>query len=832
MPTVQDSLFEANEGFVVELSSPVGATIADGTGAGTITDDEEAPSVSIGDAEPVREGKVAEFAVTLSAASYKAVTVRYATADGTAVAGSDYESRSGRLEFAPGETRKRIAVPTVQDSVFEADEGFVVELSSPVGATLADETGAGTITDDDDPPGIAIDDAPPANEGDTTEFLVRLDAPSGEEVTVSYRTVDGTAVAEADYATTSGSLRFEPGQTTMTIPVATLRDDLFEWEETFAVELNDLRGATLVDGTGVGTIVDDDEPPALLIDDAPPVGEGATAQFAVRLSAPSGRVVTVSYRTVDGTAVAGADYATTAGSLRFEPGQTTLIIPVATLVDELVEGAERFTVELSEPVGATVADGTGEGTITDDPRRRMELVNRDILPEVGRALAFTAVACRIDRAFTGAATWDAAEKQADVVSLSRALTSGRSDGWTSLGRELPSLEEVLGDSTFLVAPQEEGDDGPGRFAAWGCGDYRHLAGGGDGGVVDWDGEVFSAHVGADVRLGSDGLAGLSVSRSKGLFDYTAAGRGAAGDELAGGRYEVRLTGVHPYLGWAASPDLDLWGTVGHAWGEVRILDGLTGVHTSPATLDSAAVGVSGRLLERGSTNLKLKAEGALARLRVAGDGAMFGAVTVDMRRLRVGAEASHEHVYSSGRSFTPWAELALRHDAGDGETGAGLEVGGGLRYQDPEGEWTTEGYGRWLALHEGTLREWGFGALIRFDPGASRRGPAVSLTPAWGDTASGVERLWEQGTVRRTRPAPRSPRLEARFGYGFSALRGRGIVTPFGAVSLTREPGRGYRFGGRLAVGRSITISLEADRRERTPAPAVHALMARGALRF
>ena len=661
-------------------------------------------------------------------------------------------------------------------------------------------------------------------EGDPAEFLVRLSAESEQAVTVAFATADGTAVAGSDYTVTTGTVRFEPGETTQTITVAVLDDETSEAEEAFTVELSAPSGATLEDDTGTGTIIDDDEPPEIVIDDAPPVSEGSTAEFVARLSAASGRVVTVSYRTVDGTAAAGSDYTSTAGTLQFDPGATTRTLGVAALTDELVEGAEQFTVELSDPVGVTIADGTGTGTITDDAERRIDLVNRTVLPEIGRVLAFTPVRCRIDQAFSDVARGRTKEPVGHL-SLSPLATSG---GWATAGTEPLSLERGLGDSSFLM-PSKGGEGGPGRFAAWGCGDYRNLAGGGEDGAVAWDGEVFSVQLGADVRLGSDVLAGLSVSRSRGSFDYYA----GAGNRDAFGAYELRLTGVHPYLGWSVSPDVDVWGTVGHAWGELRVVDDLAGGPlTSAATLNSAAVGVSGRLLARGTTALKLKGEGALARLDVAGAGTAFGALAVDMRRLRLSTEASHQHVFSSGGSLTPWGELGLRRDGGDGETGAGLEVGGGLRFQSPEAAWTTEGYGRWLAVHEGALREWGFGALIRFDPEASGRGPSVSLAPAWGETASGVRRLWERGaTDPILRDAP-GRRLEAQFAYGFAALRGRGVLTPYGTVSLAEEYGRGYRLGGRLAVGRSATVSLEVERRERAAAAAVHMVMVRGAIRF
>ena len=835
--TVDDDAQESDERFTVTLRNPDGATLDDHTGEGTIRDNDDdggggrTPELSIGDAA-VQEGGTAEFEVTLRPASEQTVTVRYQTKNGTALAGSDYTETSGTLTFTAGQTTKTISVSTVDDDAQESDERFTVTLRNPDGATLDDHTGEGTIRDNDGGgggslPTLSIGDAAPVPEGGTATFRVTLSAASENVVTVSYKTKDGTAVEGSDYTMTGGTLRFEPGNTTKTILVPTVEDDTPEETEVFTVELSAPSGATVADGTGTGTITDEDggsrSLPTLSIGDAAPVPEGGTAKFEVTLSAASENVVTVSYKTKDGTAVEGSDYTMTGGTLRFEPGETTKTLRVPTVNDDTPEETEAFTVELSAPSGATLADDTGVGTITDDMERRIGLVNQTVLPEIGRALAFSAVRCRIDQAFSDAAQ-GRAEEPVGRLSLSLAPTS---DGWAAAGTEPLTLEQALGDSSFLM-PSKEEEGGAGRFAAWGCGDYRNLAGGGEDGVVAWNGEVFSVHLGTDVRLGSNVLAGLSVSWSRGSFDYYAGGRDAGG-----GAHELQLTGVHPYLGWSVSPDLDVWGTVGHSWGEIRIVDDLAGdSRTSEAMLDSGAVGVSGRLLARGTTSLKLKGEGALARLDAAGDGETFGAVTVDMRRLRLSTEASHEHVFSSGGSLTPWGELGVRHDGGDGETGAGLEVGGGLRYQNPEAGWTTEGYGRWLAVHEGTIREWGFGALLRFAPGASGHGPSVSLMPTWGETRSGVQRLWERGATDLTVPSALGTRLDAQFGYGFAAFRERGVLAPFGAVSLAREEGRSYRLGVRLAVGHSATVSLEAERRERTAAPMVYAVMVRGDVRF
>ena len=165
------------------------------------------------------------------------------------------------LRFEAGETNKTIAVQTIEDATAEETEGFTVQLTT----TVADGTATGTITDDDEPPGLSIDDATPVQEGEAAEFVVRLSAASGVPVTVSYGTVDGTAGAGSDYTSTAGMLRFEAGETSKTIAVPTIEDATAEESEAFTVQLSDPAGATVKDGTATGTITDDDDPPGLSI---------------------------------------------------------------------------------------------------------------------------------------------------------------------------------------------------------------------------------------------------------------------------------------------------------------------------------------------------------------------------------------------------------------------------------------------------------------------------------------------------------------------------------------------------------------------------------------
>ena len=241
-----------------------------------------------------------------------------------------------------------------------------MSLSSPVKATIADASGTGTITDDDPMPSLSINDSSGA-EGGARSFTVSLSVPSGQQVRVDYTTADGTATAPGDYTTKSATLVFQPGQTSKPVSVSTTGDALDEDDETFKVNLSNQINATISDGSGTGTITDDDPTPTLSIDDVRR-SEGANPQrFTISLSAVSGRRVQVEYATANGTAVAPGDYGSKSGSVTFQPGQTTKTVTVNSVDDALDEPDESFTVNLSNPSNATIGDGVGH---RDDRRQR------------------------------------------------------------------------------------------------------------------------------------------------------------------------------------------------------------------------------------------------------------------------------------------------------------------------------------------------------------------------------------------------------------------------------------------------------------------------------
>jgi hypothetical protein len=194
------------------------------------------------------------------------VTVNYATANGGALAGSDYVAQSGTVTFADGEATKNITILVNGDTTDEYDQGFYVNLSSPTGAVIADGQGFANILDDDEPPTITITPVVSGKEGPNNKttsfvFVVTLSAVSEKEVRVNFATANGTATtADNDYVARSGTLIFAPGVTSQSISVQVKGDKKQESDETFSVNLSGATNATIAVAQGIGEILDDDIP--------------------------------------------------------------------------------------------------------------------------------------------------------------------------------------------------------------------------------------------------------------------------------------------------------------------------------------------------------------------------------------------------------------------------------------------------------------------------------------------------------------------------------------------------------------------------------------------
>ena len=473
--------------------------------------------------------------------------------------------------------------------------------------------------------------------------------------------------------------------------------------------------------------------------------------------------------------------------------------------------------------------GRSDPGVYPPPRERVARVNRVLLPAVARAVLSStsnAVNDRVNSRLSGSKTLAARLSLGGNPNALLALANNSK----AIGEGRMDLGRFLGSSSFLL---NAFGSGPGGLALWGSGDYQDLSGG--AADVDWEGSVVSGHLGTDVLLKRNLLAGLSLSHSRGTLDYTE----RIGVDPRQGDHETTLTSLNPYVGWMLDSGVRVWAMAGHGWGRVRVNhDDSEDAHTSDLTQWSGALGADGTvysssdLLPGGETAVALKGQGALARAEVHGSGNM-DEVTSTVSRLRLALEGRHTRRFDSGGLLTPSLELAVLADGGAGETGAGFEVGGALRYQEPSLGLTVEGRGRMLVAHGGDHEEWGAGGSLRLDPGTSGRGFSVSVAPSWGLPQNDVDRLWQHGLAgTATGSADAAMRMTGEVGYGLSAFGGRGVLTPYTGFVLSGRGTKEYRTGARLRMASSLELALRGTRREQPEKAAEHGLSLRASIRW
>ena len=221
--------------------------------------------VSVSDTQ-VTEGNSgttqAVFQLSLNTPSPLPVSVDVTTGNGSALDGEDFRGLSTRVTFSPGEIRKDVVVTVNGDRQFEGDEFFTVTLSNAANAVLADNQGVGTITNDEVPLSLRVDDVQ-TREGNSGSRVVRvtvyLSEPATETIRFRYRTVDGSAIAGSDYRARTFDLEIRRGQTQKQAEITILGDRRTESDETFQVVIFDVTGGAVIqDDTGVVTIINGD----------------------------------------------------------------------------------------------------------------------------------------------------------------------------------------------------------------------------------------------------------------------------------------------------------------------------------------------------------------------------------------------------------------------------------------------------------------------------------------------------------------------------------------------------------------------------------------------
>jgi hypothetical protein len=387
--TINDTLIEGNETFSVVLSAPSPAASnslgAITTATVTITDNDAAGSLQFSSsAYAVNEGGTVTLTVTRTGGSAGSVSVPYTLSDGggggtpatggalLTTAGTDYVNTGGTLVFGNGVTSRTITVATKADTTLEGAETFTVTLGTPVGgATLGAPAAAVVTIADAQTPKLQFSAASytvSESAGSVTLTVQRV-GPTTTENTVQY-TLAGSGANPAtgggvDFVSTGGTLTFAVGQSSRTIVVSIIPDEINEPTETFTATLVNPTGGAVLGTPSVATVSITDNDPAGTVQFSQlsyAVVEGGTATITVTRTGTSGPV-TVNFATSDGTATDPDDYSGASGTLTFQPGETTKTFTIATATDALTQGSESVVLTLTGPTGGMTLGNPSVATL-------------------------------------------------------------------------------------------------------------------------------------------------------------------------------------------------------------------------------------------------------------------------------------------------------------------------------------------------------------------------------------------------------------------------------------------------------------------------------------
>lgn len=552
-----------------------------------------------------------------------------------------------------------------------------------------------------------------------------------------------------------------------------------------------------------------------------PLAEGdspATADIRITLAfnppvASTGQSIEI---VPSGTAVFGEDYRAPATITARLPAGTLAehrlpTFTVEVLPDARAEGPEAILFETGtlagplagyRPVPALVV-------IADDDRPSSHVSVREILPDIGRAIAGAtarAVGNRVALAFPGGAG-----------------PAPRRNGGAGAVRVEPLPGAAFATDRERPVP---------NVAVWTSGDFRRTDSGDDA-ELRYEGDLVNAHVGFDARAGESAVVGLAISRSEGRMRYL--------EPLLPGHdgydWEARMVQAAPYLGFGTGGGGSVWISAGYGWGEVAV-DGPLGGESADATMATAALGgmaplhVMGSAAEGGADMVLLRADASYAALEVEGNGMRIAPIEAEAGRARLELVIEGENHHADGASAGRNVSLGVRSDFGDGEEGTGLEAGAGVRYVSPDRSVLLEAAGHYLVADTESRDEWGLGGLLLIAPDRAHCGECgvrLTISPGLGAAARADGGTWDTAAAGA---GPGGLRLDTELGYGLEAPGLRGALTPYGGLGLSEERRRLWRLGGRLEVGRSANLSLEGQRRESGGGAAEQGVMLKGLLRL
>ena len=818
----------------------------------TVADNEQPPVVTLvlKPGSITENGGVSRITASASPASSEAFTVTVSAAAVSPTVAGDFTLSSTLLTFAAGATSSTgsVTITAANNNVDAPDKSVTVsgsvslaDADDPTDTTL-------TITDDDAPPRLTLVLTPGSisENGGASKITATASTASSKAFTLTISAAAIPPAVAGDFTLSGTRLNFAAGATSSTGSVTITAVDNTEDTPDKMVTVSGSTSLAQAQGPAnvTLTITDDDEPPPppdLSIADARGSESDGRLVFEVWLDKRSEESVTVNYATADGSALAGADYASKSGSLTIEAGVVRAEIEVEVLVDLLNEDDENFTLLLSNVSGALLADDSAIGWISGAE----DLATAQWLARLGRTSADHLLDAVEDQLWTGdreksqatLAGWnltgsgghmfDSLQRWPTTAPGTHGLGSSYGFGWNgtpgnpftgghnninalrTVGRELLS-----GTAMRLSAGGEDARN----LSLWARGAYSRFDGS-DNEFIGMSGEVITAAAGVDYA-GERSLIGIALSHSwaEGSF-----GR----DGTNTGSVKSQLTGLYPYMKYRVANRLWVWGIAGYGYGLM-----ISGPDSSPYQEEAdlitrlGAVGARGELLSGpGGFSLALKADVLSVRTESDEEAGLLAAEG-DARRLRVGLEGSHQAALKGDSSLRSRFGLALRQDDGDADEGFGIEVSGALDWEGLTPGLSVNLGARGLIAHGADeFEEWGVSGGVRYDPTpSSHEGLRLGLAQSLGAPINGRlgNMLWNQTPTPHLAALDTEQQLNAELAYGLETGVGLGI--PWVRAGLAGGSG-GFRLGyslitrygvpsvelGNSIVGRDFRLAWELN---------------------
>ena len=663
-----------------------------------------------------------------------------------------------------------------------------------------------------EPPSVSVADAEVREgPGAALQFAVRLSRAASDPVTVGYRSTDKSATAGQDYRAVSGTLRFAPGETTKRVRVEVLDDAHDEGREVMLLVLISAEGAgaTLGDSVAEGTIENTDPMPRAWLGRfgrtaSDHVIGAIESRFAEDAAAQPQSHLTVGGRRLD------EEWRNLRTALDWErvragfDARTDAPAPPDPRLRELSswERMDRLKAETMSPAGVGPAGGSpaDSGLAGEDTALRSS--------PAGGSPGGGDIALRSSLAGEGIALRSSGEAAKGKLRGMLTELLGLSD--IERLSELSDIEADLLNTSFFYSGALDGNGRPrgpqwlGQWSAWGQSAATRFAGA--EGDLSVNGEVTTATVGFDTRR-ERLMAGVALAYSEGQGAFALPG-------ASGGAIASTLTSLHPFAQYRINERASVWGVIGHGTGELTLTpqgapDGIEAdLSTSMAAFGGRGV-LSVRSAGEARFEIALRSDARFTNT-VSDAVEHLGGATGATSRVRLVVEGRGSLPLLGG-VLSPTLEAGLRHDDGDAERGAGLEIGGGLAYAS--GRLSVALNARGLLAHrDEAYREWGVSGTVRFTPRKDGRGLSVDLGSTWGVAQSGVQSLWSAGQasdLARAGAFEAGQRFQAQLAYGFDGRKGRARWQPYLKADAGENGTPAFGVGLKMTSGEHIEAGLE-----------------------